>query len=75
MGRYFGIAAVDLVVMRDFGKLVSLTNGKVTAVPLETVMEKPRSVDIDTEYDTDRYNGRRTILNHVGEKQYARSVR
>jgi len=75
MGRYFGIAAVDLVVERNFGKLVSLTNGKITAVPLETVMEKPRSVDINTEYDTDRYNGRRTILNHVAEKQHARSLR
>jgi len=66
MGRYFGIAAVDLVVKRDFGNLVSLTNGKVTAVPLETVMEKPKSVDVATEYDTDRYNGRRTILTNRG---------
>ena len=31
MGRHFGIAAVDLVVNRDFGKMVSLTNGKITA--------------------------------------------
>jgi phosphofructokinase-like protein len=75
MGRYFGIAAIDLVVKGDFGRLVSLTNGKITAVPLEKVTEKPRSVDIYTEYDTDRYNGRRTILNHVTEKQYARSLR
>ena len=35
MGRYFGIAAVDLVVREDFGKMVSCRNGKITAVPLE----------------------------------------
>ncbi len=62
MGRHFGIAAVDLVVKGDFGKLVSLTNGKVAAVPLEVVTEKPRSVNVETEYDAGRYNGRRTIL-------------
>lgn len=62
MGRYFGIAAIDLVAQKDFGKLVSLTNGKITAVPLEVVSEKPKTVDINTEYDTERYNGRRTIL-------------
>lgn len=62
MGRYFGIAAVDLVVQRNFGKLVSLTNGKIVAVPLETVNQPPKTVDIELEYDVDRYNGRRSIL-------------
>lgn len=62
MGRYFGIAAVDLVVQRNFGKLVSLTHGKITAVPIKTVTQPPKSVDIGNEYDVDRYNGRRSIL-------------
>lgn len=62
MGRHFGIAAVDLVVQQNFGKLVSLTNGRITAVPIEVVKEPPRVVNTKTEYDTDRYNGRRTIL-------------
>lgn len=64
MGRYFGIAAVDLVVKRDFGKMVSFKNGEVTAVPLEEAMGKPRLVDVETQYDIERYNGRRTILKH-----------
>ena len=34
MGRYFGIAAVDMIVKEDFGKMVSYTNGKITAIPL-----------------------------------------
>jgi 6-phosphofructokinase 1 len=62
MGRYFGIAAIDLVVQGDFGKLVCFRNGKITSAPIEVVAEKPKTVDIDTEYDTERYNGRRTIL-------------
>jgi len=62
MGRYFGIAAVDLLRRRDFGKMVSYKNGKITAVPLEEVIGNPKLVDVETEYDTERYNGRRTIL-------------
>ena len=68
MGRYFGIAAIDLVVKGDFGKMVSVRNGEITAVPLEEAAGKPKLVDVHTEYDTDRYNGRRTILNHITEK-------
>jgi 6-phosphofructokinase 1 len=67
MGRYFGITAVDLVVKGDFGKLVSLKNGRITAVPLEIVREEPLMVDIDTQYDKERYNGRRTILGGIKE--------
>ncbi|MGD2246655.1 MAG: ATP-dependent 6-phosphofructokinase [Candidatus Aminicenantes bacterium] len=62
MGRYFGIAAVDLVVQRNFGKLVSLTNGQIVPVPIDVVVEPPKTVDISCEYDVDHYNGRRTIL-------------
>lgn len=62
MGRYFGIAAVDLVVRNEFGKMVSYKNGKITAIPLEEVIGKPSFVDIEIHYDTERYNGRRTII-------------
>jgi len=62
MGRYFGIAAVDLVVNRDFGKMVSYKNGKITAVPIEKVTGRLSLVNVETQYDVERYNGRRTIL-------------
>ena len=62
MGRYFGIAAVDLVVRKDFGKMVSYKNGKITAVPLKDVVGRPSLVNVETQYDIERYNGRRTIL-------------
>jgi len=67
MGRYFGIAAVDLAVMRDFGKMVRLRNGKISACPLDDVVGRLSLVDVRTEYDTERYSGRRTIL-RVGER-------
>jgi len=62
MGKYFGIAAVDLVVAGEYGKMVSYRNGHITTVPLEAVLGKPSLVNIDTQYDTERYLGRRTIL-------------
>jgi phosphofructokinase-like protein len=63
MGRYFGIAAVDLVVRKNFGKMVAVKNGKITSTPLENIYGKLNLVDVATRYDVDRYNGRRTILN------------
>jgi 6-phosphofructokinase 1 len=62
MGRYFGIAAADLVVSKDFGKMVAFRNGQVTAIPIEEALGDPHLVDVATQYDTARYNGRRTIL-------------
>jgi ATP-dependent phosphofructokinase / diphosphate-dependent phosphofructokinase len=62
MGRHFGIAAVDLVIKKEFGRMVCWKNGKMTSVPLVKIDGKTNKVDIATEYDCDRYNGRRTIL-------------
>lgn len=62
MGRYFGIAAIDLIVKEDFGKMVSYRNGQITAVPLREAVGKLNLVDVQTQYDPERYNGRRTIL-------------
>lgn len=62
MGRYFGIAAVDLVNMRDFGKMVCYKEGRITACPLEKVLGRLKRVDVSTLYDVERYNGRRAIL-------------
>jgi 6-phosphofructokinase 1 len=64
MGRYFGIAAVDLIAKEDFGKMVSLRNGRITAVSLEEAVGKLNVVDVNTQYDIERYNGRRTILGY-----------
>jgi 6-phosphofructokinase 1 len=62
MGRYFGIAAVDLIVREEFGRMVSYRNGRITSVRLREAVEKLNLVNVKTQYDTERYNGRRTIL-------------
>lgn len=64
MGRYFGIAAVDLVVRGEFGKMVAYQNGRITAVDFKDGLGKLKRVDIEKDYDVDRYNGKRTILGY-----------
>ena len=63
MGRYFGIAAVDLVVGEKFGRMVCYKNGKITSCPFEKVVGRLSLVEVETQYDVERYNGRRSILN------------
>ncbi len=62
MGRYFGIAAVDLIVREEFGRMISYQNGRITSVPMEEVVGKIKTVDVINYYDIERYNGRRTFL-------------
>jgi 6-phosphofructokinase 1 len=62
MGRYFGIAAVDLIVTGDFGKMVCYRNGEVTTCPIDRVIGRTSYVNIEKHYDVERYSGRRSIL-------------
>jgi 6-phosphofructokinase 1 len=62
MGRYFGIAAVDLIVGGQYGLMVCYRGGRIIACPIEKVIGRPNLVNCDTHYDVERYNGRRTIL-------------
>lgn len=62
LARWFGIAAVDTIVNEDFGRMVSLLGGEITTVPLKEVISRLKVVDTERNYDTERYNGRRSIL-------------
>jgi phosphofructokinase-like protein len=62
MARWFGIAAVNMIVKGDFGCMVSLEQGEIITAPLEKIINKLKLVDVKKYYDTERYNGRRTIL-------------
>jgi phosphofructokinase-like protein len=62
MGRYFGIAAVNLAVRGEFGKMVSYQEGKITAVPIVNVIGRSKLIDVKTMYDTFNYNGTENIL-------------
>jgi ATP-dependent phosphofructokinase / diphosphate-dependent phosphofructokinase len=62
LARWFGIAAVDMIINDDFGRMVSLLRGEITSIPLKEIINKLKLVDVDKYYDTERYNGRRSIL-------------
>jgi len=63
MARWFGIAAVDMIINEDFGRMASLMRGEITSIPLKEVVTRGlKIVNVDQYYDTERYNGRRSIL-------------
>lgn len=62
MGRYFGIAAVDLLVQGISGQMVCLVDGRITSTPIVDIVGKTKTVNVRTQYDADRLNGRRSIL-------------
>jgi len=45
LGTRFGIAAIDLVHNKDWGKMVALHGNKIVAVPLEKAVAKLKTVD------------------------------
>jgi len=62
MGRYFGIAAMDLIMRRRFGRMVSFTNCRFVSVPLKDVFGQLKLVDVASRYDTEKYNGRHRVI-------------
>jgi 6-phosphofructokinase 1 len=62
MGRYFGIAAVNLIDKKQWGQLVCSKDGKISSIPIVNVLGHLSLVDVPTMYDTIRYNGSRKIL-------------
>lgn len=62
MARWFGIAAVDMILNEDYGRMVSSLHGEITTVPMKDIINRIRTVDVDKYYDAERYNGKRTIL-------------
>ena len=62
MARRFGIAAVDMIINEDFGRMVGLVRGEITSIPLKEIIGKLKLVDVEKYYDPVRYNGRRSIL-------------
>jgi 6-phosphofructokinase 1 len=62
MARWFGIAAVDMILNEDYGRMASYIHGEISSVPMKEVIDRLRVVDVDKYYDVERYNGKRTIL-------------
>jgi len=59
MGYYFGITAVDMVVRKEFGKMVSVQSGAICTVPLTVLNNPVRVVDVELMYDKERLSARR----------------
>ncbi len=51
----YGNLALDLIERGDFGRMVSLRNGRYDSVPIETVVASKKLVDVPRFYDTERY--------------------
>lgn len=69
MGRAFGLAAAELVMRGDFGRMVSLRDNRITSVPISEAIRRKDGktvlnlVNVDVEYDTERYIAKRRVLN------------
>ncbi len=62
MGRKFGIAAVDMIVNEDFGRMASLRHGEITTVPLKKALERLSLVEVEKYYNTKNYRSLDRIL-------------
>ncbi|MBW1722607.1 MAG: ATP-dependent 6-phosphofructokinase [Deltaproteobacteria bacterium] len=62
MGRKFGVAAIDMIVNEDFGRMVSLKQGEITTVPFKKALEKLNLVDVEKFYSTKNYRTLDRIL-------------
>jgi ATP-dependent phosphofructokinase / diphosphate-dependent phosphofructokinase len=54
----FGNLALDLILRRIHGRLVVLKNGRYDNAPLEVIVSRKKVVDINANYDVDRYRPR-----------------
>jgi 6-phosphofructokinase 1 len=65
VGFNFANMAMDLINQKDFGHMVALREGKYTDVPITTLSQGIKRVDIDELYDVEAY---RPKVRHVNGK-------
>jgi len=70
IGRAFGLAAAELVMQHSYGNMVSLRDNRIISIPVSEAIRKDENnetilnlVDIESEYDTNRYIAKRRTLN------------
>ncbi|MEX2115540.1 MAG: ATP-dependent 6-phosphofructokinase [Bacteroidota bacterium] len=64
---YAGLAT-DLVLRKEFGRMVALQEGKYTTVPIDTLTKGVKRVDVDALYDKDEY--RPKIAHMLGKPMF-----
>ena len=50
----YGNLALDLLLSKNFGKLVVLQNGRYRRLPIENVTARKKVVNVEEHYNTDR---------------------
>jgi len=65
VGFNFANMAMDLISHKEFGQMVALKEGKYTNVPITTLSQGIKRVDIDELYDVEAY---RPKVRHVNGK-------
>lgn len=55
VGFNYAHMAMDLIHEKNFGRMVALKDGKYTTVPVNTLSEGVKRVDVDELYDVDAY--------------------
>jgi len=51
----FGTIAIQHILRGEYGRMTALQDGKYTTVPIETVLEGKKIVDVDAFYDKENY--------------------
>lgn len=60
--------AIDLILKRDTGRMVSLQSGVYTAVPMDVITRKQKRVDVEELYDTEEY--RPKVAHQMGKPMF-----
>jgi 6-phosphofructokinase 1 len=55
IGKKYARMAIEHIVRGEYGKMMAVQNGKLTAVNIDLVTSDKRRVDIDKFYDKERY--------------------
>ena len=70
IGRAFGLAAAELIMSRAYGNMVSLRDNRIVSVPFTEAIQRNEKgdiilnlVNVEAEYDEERYIARRRSLN------------
>jgi 6-phosphofructokinase 1 len=60
--------AMDLILERQTGQMVSLQSGVYTTVPIDTVTRRTKRVDVEELYDTKEY--RPKVAHQLGKPMF-----
>jgi 6-phosphofructokinase len=66
----YGHLAVQLIKKEDTGKMVALSDGRYTSVPVETVTSNRKRIDVDKFYDVRNYQPK--IQQYIGMPMFLR---